>query len=79
MAIRTDGVYEGDETFHVELTRPLGSDKYLALLGEVTSTTVTITNMNDGEIIMMYTCYLGLKKISCVSGNPTLPIGTGRP
>ncbi|WAQ95604.1 FRAS1-like protein [Mya arenaria] len=45
--IVNDDIFESNETFHMQLAQPLGSDQYQAYVGEMNSTTVTITNTDD--------------------------------
>jgi hypothetical protein len=47
--VNDDSLYEGPETFEVELTSPT-----YALLGEVTTASVTIFDEEDGEALALF-------------------------
>ena len=49
MGIVDDEQYEEDEVFLLKLAQPQGTDKCEARIGRVNTTTVTITNPEDGE------------------------------
>lgn len=66
VGIVDDDVYEDDEIFQLKLTRPLGTEKLGANIGDIDSTKITVTNMDDGKCvtyefnfcfnIMLYMC-----------------------
>ena len=49
MGIVDDDDYEVDELFLLRLSQPQGTDKCEARIGAVNTTTITITNPEDGE------------------------------
>lgn len=52
VGIVDDDVFEDDETFFLKLTRPLGTDTIGARIGDVNSTEITVTNLDDGNYVI---------------------------
>jgi hypothetical protein len=51
LGIVDDDFFEDDEILYLKLTRPLGSETIGAKIGEINSTEITITSLNDGNYI----------------------------
>lgn len=50
MTIEDDPDFEPKELFYLRLTEPRGTDRSNANLGDITMTTIYITNAEDGMI-----------------------------
>ena len=49
LGIVDDDIFEDEEIVYLKLTRPLGSEKIGATVGDINTTQITITSLNDGK------------------------------